>query len=171
LCVALIEIAGGVYDAYATVQGFRRSRAEGFEALRYALLGAIVPGPGNIWRRGGLLSRWLGRGARARRIENILAPGGDLIGRASRGRGVREVTGSVDDARGLFNWLAEGAEVRPHPKWEGGLIAELDADVWVGFRPGSKSLEPTVDVNLKQLDTTIEDLKELREIKFVPGSQ
>jgi RHS repeat-associated protein len=162
----LIELVSAGYDAYATVQGFRRSRAEGFEALRYALLGAIAPGPGNIWRRGGLVSRLLGRGGRARRIENILAPGGELIGAVGPGRGVREVTGEVDDALAMFHELTEGAEVIPHRRWPGGLEATLDDGSFVGFRPGSKSGEPTVDVNLKQLDTTIEDLKELREIKF-----
>ena len=45
------EVASGGYDIYETYKAFKRSRAEGMEALHATFFGAIAPGPGNAYRK------------------------------------------------------------------------------------------------------------------------
>ena len=87
------------------------------------------------------------------------------MGTPGRGRNVREVTGGEDEARSLFDELAKGAEVRPHPNPDipGGSMADLPGGGTIGFRPTSKSGPPTIDIH------NVPDYPDLpRKIKFVP---
>jgi len=94
-------------------------------------------------------------------VADILKPGGQLIGRVGKSPGVREVVGTADDAQALFNQLARGGNIRPHPKAPGGKLADLPGGGTVGFRASSKSGPPTVDINIPGFDG-------LKKIKFVP---
>jgi RHS repeat-associated protein len=67
-CVAgyvLFEAGSAAYDAYETYRAFRRSPGEGADALQASLIGAIVPGPGNAYRKGGEVLTRFGSGAEA----------------------------------------------------------------------------------------------------------
>lgn len=48
-----IELASAAYDAYSTTRAFQQGSRQGTDALAFSVVGAIAPGPGNIWRRGG----------------------------------------------------------------------------------------------------------------------
>jgi RHS repeat-associated protein len=69
ICVAVyvaFEVASGIYDAYATYRAFQDSPSEGAEALEASIIGAMAPGPGNLYRQAGkFLSRLLGRGGKS----------------------------------------------------------------------------------------------------------
>ena len=149
------EVAATLYDVgdlgvttYKATQGKASWGAVGVTAVGVGIgMVSFGGGYGSLARKG------------LAKVDGLLREGGQLIGRAGRGAGVREVTGGVDDARALFNKLAEGGKVGPHPGVEGGLLAELPGGGHVGFRPSSKSGPPTVDVNIQGLD--------VRKIKFV----
>lgn len=86
-----------------------------------------------------------GNGPRSTSFEFFYCTRLSKIGRAGRGKGVREVDGNVDDARELFDILRgdnPAREIRPGeftaPGRNGGNAT---------FRPSSKSGPPTVDVH------------------------
>ncbi len=61
----VFEVGSAAYDAYETYRAFKRSPAEGADALHASFIGAIAPGPGNAYRKGGEVLTRFGSGAEA----------------------------------------------------------------------------------------------------------
>lgn len=95
-----------------------------------------------------------------RRVKELLQPDGKLIGKRT-GKKVREVEGSEEDARQLYEKLARLGKKDPIPTYYGDRV-EIPRLGNVGFRRRSKSGPPTIDV-----DVNIEDLKDGVKFKFV----
>lgn len=94
------------------------------------------------------------------RIRNLLAPGGQRVGREGSSNLIRIMDGTVQDAEGLFAKLTRGAKVIPHPRQgPGGKFAELPNGGYLGLRYVSKSGSTTIDVNVAGVN--------IKEIKFV----
>lgn len=97
-----------------------------------------------------------------KRIEELLKPGGELLGIPGRRRGVRVVKGSANEARTLFEELARlGREVPVEKPTRGsrpGRVAEIPDLGYVGYREESTSGEPTVDCRVS--------VEELGKVKF-----
>jgi hypothetical protein len=94
------------------------------------------------------------------RVWAVLKPDGRWIG--ERKGDIIRVKGTLDDAVKLFERLAEGLSVGPHPELpvadRGGKMAR-QGKVAIGFRPVSNSGPPTVDVNIPN--------KRPFEVKFI----
>jgi RHS repeat-associated protein len=134
---AAYEVGSGLYDVYSAVRAVsdpRLGTGEKITAVALATVGFLGPG-------GGLT-------AGAGNIRRVLGEGADLIGRPGRGRAVREVSGGLAEAQTLFERLAAGGQIAPHPSAAGGLIAELPGGGRVGFRPASRSGGPAVDISV-----------------------
>jgi RHS repeat-associated protein len=156
-CLPGLDVAVGIQVAAQAIAMDREERANTIRREVLGFVGDVV----TFGAVGKVLSGALGGLSRSSAAaEGVLRPRGELIGRAGSGVGVREVTGGVGEARALFGRLAAGAEVRPHPRVQGGLIADLPGGGTVGFRPSSRSGSPTVDVNLPGLD-------DVKKVKFV----
>ena len=94
----------------------------------------------------------------AKTPQEILMPGGKLIGERGDNSGIRILPGGVKDAEDLALELGKGGKDIT-PTGHSGILIELpNGGGIVGFRPGSKSGPPTVDVNIPDIG--------IREIKF-----
>jgi hypothetical protein len=93
-------------------------------------------------------------------ILELLMPSGDSVGESGHRRcDIRQVQGSLKDAREFFDRLRELGEpmhIRSYP----GEIITLGGETRVGFRRHSKSGEPTIDV-------WVQYIPGVRKIKFV----
>lgn len=96
-------------------------------------------------------------------IENLLCPDGQIIGTPGSSTRIRQLAGTVNDARDLFDQLAALGEPAPIPTYPGERV-EIPGVGYVGLRPVSKSGEPTIDVGARICGT--KDIK----LKFVGWS-
>jgi RHS repeat-associated protein len=104
---AAYEIGGAAYDVYNAANALaNRSLSRTEKLTTVGLAAASVFGPGAGFTAG------------ARTVSKVIGEGAELIGRAGRGRGVREVAGGAAEARALFDRLAQGAEGDGAPKSE-----------------------------------------------------
>jgi RHS repeat-associated protein len=90
------------------------------------------------------------------RVTDVLKPGGQLIGRAGRGSGVRELPGGLQEAQRVFERLRQGGRRIEDPRYKGAMY-ELPGGGRVGLRETSTSGPPTIDVNIP--DIPIEKIK------------
>jgi hypothetical protein len=96
----------------------------------------------------------------ARTAEDILRPGGYLIGNAGTSSKIRILQGSADDAAKLFDELAAGGRPRTGTTYPGRIV-ELPNGGVVKLRPsGTTGNFPTIDVDIPGIG--------IREIKFKP---
>ena len=92
------------------------------------------------------------------RLEELLKPGGKLLGEPSRrGSRVRRVPEGEPEAIWLFSRLALMGEKAQLPTYRG-LRVKIPDLGYVGYRAVSKSGEPTIDVNVR--------IEGLRGVKF-----
>ena len=123
----------------------------------------ILLGVGSVFRRGivkGLGSIFSRRGAKrvaSQSVDDLLRPGGQLIGRAGSSSRTRIVEGSLDDAQSFFTQLSRGGKVVDNPSFPGTLVRTERG--FVGLRPVSRSGPPTIDVNIPGIG--------IDEIKFI----
>jgi hypothetical protein len=92
-------------------------------------------------------------------IDDILRPGGRLIGAEGSSSQIRILKGGISDARKLFEQLThEGVPIESttYP----GTLVRLSNGGTIGLRPVSTSGPPTLDVRIPGIG--------IREIKFVP---
>jgi hypothetical protein len=99
-------------------------------------------------------------GAGGPTVEEILTPGGRLIGRAGSSSAIRIVHGGPAEAEKLFQELARGGTDVTPPGHVGRLVKLPDNGGYIGYRPFSRSGPPTIDVNVPG--------SPIREIKFTP---
>jgi hypothetical protein len=91
----------------------------------------------------------------------LIRPGGKPLGIPGQSSGVRELTGGKEDAERIFESLTKGGKDVTQSNHVGRVV-ELPEGGHIGYRPFSRSGEPTIDVNLPG--------ESIREIKFVsPG--
>lgn len=94
----------------------------------------------------------------AKTPQEILMPGGEPMGQIGDNSGTRVLSGGVKEAEDLTLDLGRsGKDITPqgYP----GIVIELpNGGGFVGFRPGSNSGPPTVDVKIPNVP--------IREIKF-----
>lgn len=81
-------------------------------------------------------------------IEDLLCPDGQIIGAPGSSTRIRQLAGTVNNARNLFDKLAALGEPAPIPAYPGER-AEIPGVGYVGLRPVSGSGEPTIDVGAK----------------------
>ena len=81
-------------------------------------------------------------------IAQLLRPGGQLIGTASKGGDplARDLPGGVDEAQALFTRLTQGGTVISNSTYSGTLI-RLSNGGTVGLRLVSRSSGPTIDID------------------------
>jgi hypothetical protein len=107
------------------------------------------------------------RGAR-RSVDDILMPGGKPIGVNGSGprasARIREVTGGQPEAEKMFQELTQGGKDITPPGYPRTLIELPNGRGTVGFRPASKSGQPTIDV--QAVDSAGRPIP-IRKIKFV----
>ena len=87
-----------------------------------------------------------------RSIEEILMPGGTPLGAKGTGKRasarVREVRGGQAEAERIFQELTSGGKEITPAGYPGTLIELPNDRGTVGYRPASKSVVPTIDVNV-----------------------
>jgi hypothetical protein len=106
------------------------------------------------------MTAWNGSdGAPARPIENLLRPGGRLIGEEGSSPQVRILKGSLSEAQKIFDQLTAGGIPIQGTTYPGTLV-RLPTGGTVGLRPVSTSGPPTIDVRIPGIG--------IREIKFTP---
>lgn len=94
-------------------------------------------------------------------IDDILRPGGDLLGRAGSSSAIREVSGGLPEAQAMFTELTQGGTI-VNSTYPGTLVRLPDGGT-VGIRTqmsNSPGTEVTIDVNIPGL--------EIDKIKFNP---
>jgi hypothetical protein len=106
--------------------------------------------------------------AAPRTLEELLQPGGRLIGKPGGARGgspdVRQLPGGLAAAQNMFNELSAGGDVVPNPRYTG-IQVKLPGGGTIGLRTTStRSLngvntEATIDVNVPGLEN-------IRKLKF-----
>jgi hypothetical protein len=94
-----------------------------------------------------------------RNMEDLLRPGGRLLGSEGSSAQVRILKGGLNEAQGLFNQLSAGGAVITETTYPGTLV-RLQGGGTVGLRPVSTSGPPTIDVRVPGIG--------IREIKFIP---
>jgi hypothetical protein len=83
-----------------------------------------------------------------RLVEALLKPDGEPLGELPRARSkVRRVQAGAREAQQLFQRLAQLGHDAPIPTYFGSRVHIPGVGI-VGYRPVSKSGEPTVDVNV-----------------------
>jgi hypothetical protein len=87
---------------------------------------------------------------------DILAPGGQPIGKPGGSEKIRELPGGRNAAGQLFRRLAIGGTDVTPPRYPGTLVQTSNGG-YIGYRPQSKSGPPTIDVN--QPGLPIDELK------------
>ncbi|ATB32459.1 hypothetical protein MEBOL_005939 [Melittangium boletus DSM 14713] len=92
-------------------------------------------------------------------IEDLLRPGGRLIGSEGSSPKIRVIKGGLRDAEKLFAQLS-GSGTRVTGTSYPGQLVRLPNGGTVGLRPSSTSGPPTIDVTVQGLG--------IREIKFLP---
>jgi hypothetical protein len=101
-------------------------------------------------------------------IEDILMPGGKPIGLTGTGRRanarLREVKGGQSDAEQMFEAMTGGGTDITPPGYPGTLIELPGGKGKIGFRSGSKSGPPTID--LQAVDSKGIPIP-IKKIKFV----
>ena len=97
--------------------------------------------------------------ASIRGIEDLLRPGGRLIGSEGSSPKIRVIKGGLREAEKLFEQLA-GSGTRVTGTSYPGQLVRLPNGGTVGLRPASTSGPPTLDVTVQGLG--------IREIKFLP---
>jgi hypothetical protein len=144
----LAETQGGFRLA---VVGEVRSVAVSTEGLF-----TIVLAPGAV----AMSAQSEGDGGRpARSLDEMLRPGGRLIGSEGTSAQIRILKGGVSEAQALFDQLSAGGTVITETTYPGTLV-RLQGGGTVGLRPVSTSGPPTIDVRVPGVG--------IREIKFVP---
>jgi hypothetical protein len=94
------------------------------------------------------------------RLEDILNPGGTLLGRAGTSTGIRVATGDLVDAVRMLGPLTPGGIIERTPPAYPGIGVRLPGGGFVGLRPVSQSDPPTIDVN-------IPSIPDRKKVKFV----
>jgi RHS repeat-associated protein len=122
-----------LYDLYRLAADGRKGLGENLTALSLDVGGLFVPFVTGL----GPVSRIAGKG-----LEGIRD-----IGRAGKGKGVREVVGTAKDAENVFKQLSQSGKPVQKPDYPGNMV-ELPDGTLVGFRPASKSGPPTIDINI-----------------------
>ncbi|MDX6528470.1 MAG: hypothetical protein QOH41_760 [Blastocatellia bacterium] len=115
----------------------------------------------------GEVAAFLGRSAEAlatagRTLEEILMPGGEMIGQAGAKFGYREVQGGIPEARAMFDELTRGGQVISDSTYKGTLIRMPNGGT-IGFRTqmtASPNTAATIDVNMNGIA--------IKAIKFNP---
>lgn len=92
-------------------------------------------------------------------IEDLLRPGGRLIGSQGSSPKIRIIKGGLRDAEKLFEQLSGGGTRVNGTSYPGPLV-RLPNGGTVGLRPSSTSGPPTIDVTVQGIG--------IREIKFLP---
>jgi hypothetical protein len=92
-------------------------------------------------------------------IEDLLRPGGSLIGSAGSSSKIRIIKGGLRDAEKLFEQLS-GSGTRVTGSSYPGTLVRLPNGGSVGLRYSSTSGPPTIDVTVQGVG--------IREIKFLP---
>jgi RHS repeat-associated protein len=96
-------------------------------------------------------------------VKEFLKPGGKLIGEAGSSPNIRILTGSLDDAKALFEQLSQGGKSIDKNTFPGRAV-EFPEGGFVGLRTFStksgKNVVATIDVNIKGLE-------EIKKIKFI----
>lgn len=95
-----------------------------------------------------------------RRVEELLVPGGELIGSPGTVKEIRNVPGGLVAAEEMFEELASLGEKVERPDYPG-QTALLPVIGEIGFRPvsGRGRREPTIDVNAIVAGVEIQKLK------------
>jgi hypothetical protein len=95
-------------------------------------------------------------------IDDVLRPGGDLLGKAGSNAAIREVSGGLSEAQATFSQLTQGGTVVSNSTYPGTLVRLPDGGT-VGIRTvmsNSPNTAVTIDVNIPGFDIT--------KIKFNP---
>ncbi|WNG34029.1 hypothetical protein F0U61_10555 [Archangium violaceum] len=92
-------------------------------------------------------------------IDDLLRPGGRLIGSEGTSTQIRILKGGLSEARGLFDRLSVAGTVITETTYPGTLV-RIPGGGTIGLRPVSTSGPPTIDVRVPGIG--------IREIKFVP---
>jgi len=92
-------------------------------------------------------------------VEDLLRPGGRLIGSEGSSPKIRIIKGGLRDAEKLFEQLSGGGTRVTDTSYPGSLV-RLPNGGTVGLRPSSTSGPPTIDVTVQGMG--------IREIKFLP---
>ncbi|WP_146209802.1 hypothetical protein [Vitiosangium sp. GDMCC 1.1324] len=100
-----------------------------------------------------------GDSSRTRNIEDLLRPGGRLIGTEGSSAQIRILKGGLSEAQGFFDQLSAGGTRITETTYPGTLV-RLPGGGTIGLRPTSTSGPPTIDVRIPGIG--------IREIKFVP---
>jgi hypothetical protein len=96
---------------------------------------------------------------RTRNIDDLLKPGGRLVGAEGSSSQVRILKGGLSEAQGLFEQLSAGGTRIAETTYPGTLF-RLPGGGTIGLRPVSTSGPPTIDVRVPGIG--------IREIKFIP---
>ena len=93
-------------------------------------------------------------------LREILVPGGQPIGAPKPGTSpdVRGLPGGDNAAREMFTYLIEGrggTDITPATYPSGGKLVQLPDGTRIGYRPGSRSGTPAVDITSKDLSDVI----------------
>ena len=89
---------------------------------------------------------------------HLLLGGAEAVGKAGRGKGRRVVEEGIEEAKALFDHLAQGGTVKPHPRVEGGFLATHTDGTTIGFRPTSKSGGLVVEIHRGDQQAKIHDV-------------
>lgn len=142
------------YDLATTVSGIVESAqtlaspdATGTEkALAAVSLVGELSGVTDVVKAGRGLKVAAARGI-GRHIDDVLRPGGELVGKAGSSDAIRVVQGGAKEAEDTFLRLAEGG-VDITPPGHKGMLVELPGGGYVGYRPVSTSGPPAIDINI-----------------------
>lgn len=121
----------------------------------------VAAGVGLFPGLGDVASKSLKAGAKeiGRHVDDVLRPGGELLGKSGSSDAIRLVEGGAENAESMFLRLAEGG-FDITPPGHSGMLVELPGGGYVGYRPVSSSGPPTIDVNIPGIP--------IREVKFQP---
>lgn len=144
---------GGPRPETPTVDRFSGAMADLYQQTE-ALVGTVAGGAAAL--------RSAARGP-AQTIDDILRPGGQLLGAPGDGRNVRVMPGGETEASDFFTNLSSvgrGVDITSSTTiGDGGAVVRLPNGGTISYRPISKSGPPTVGVTLPGYD-------DLRKIKF-----
>ncbi len=91
-------------------------------------------------------------------LENMLRPGGKLIGEAGSSDNIRILQGNIKTAEDLTLDLGKIGQIRNHPNDPTGVVIDLPGGGYIGLRE-SKKYGPTIDIN-------VPGFEDIRKIHF-----
>jgi len=133
------------YDVYKFARDPSWSNA-GDLALDAVGLLPLIPSVGMIRAAGKGLGK-LDDAIRSGKGGKELLEGIKNIGRPGRSENIREVVGSSEDAKKLFEKLSQGGKPVDKVGYKGKGV-ELPDGTFIGYRPASKSGPPTIDIGI-----------------------